>query len=174
MTTASEQGSIPSRPINTHDTAWTPSPADLADLRASVKGPLLPDTDLARPFVRFELDQTGVSGHWSVVQDGVVIARTAWGHIALWLLQQERLEAGYIKRVLDPSTDVTEAMLPPSQRLARQRERGAALAARREAARLADERRQSSLDQARAAQRLDQLLASGEFNIDTLLDPTSF
>lgn len=164
----------PSTPINDHPNAAGLTASDVADLRGSWQSGsgLAPDMDLSRASVIYELDQTGVAGHYALVQNGLVLCRTRWGHVALHLLRSERLEPGYIRRVLDPSIDPAEVLLNPLARAARARERGTAIAMAREAARLADEQRQSSLDQARARQRVEQALAKpGGLTLSDLYNP---
>ena len=150
------------------------TPHDVVNLRASVRGRTNePDLHLDQPFIRFELDQTGVGGHWAVIQGGLVRARTPQAGVALHLLQGERLRPGFIAMVMDPKRDAEEALLNPQDQARRERERGRAIAQAAEEARLVLERRHSSLAEAQAAQRLRLTLEKG-ITLDDLLDPTTF
>lgn len=170
-----ETPTILSRPINPHPTAKGLDPSDVMELRASVRGPLQPDTNQLHAHVRFELDQTGVEGHWAIIQGGLVRARTQWGHVALHVLRCERLRPGYLASLLDPSRDVTEALMDPLTQARRERERGVALATASQRAREADEARSSTMGRIRAEQALKAALSSPNgLSLDDLLDPTKF
>lgn len=79
---------------------------------------------------------------------GFTVAITPKDEVACWLLRNERIEPGFVRRILDPALPIDVALEPPEERRAYQRQQNA---------NAATARAQAAEDDAEARRRRTQL-----------------
>lgn len=99
---------------------------------------------LAAPWVTYLL----ASHEYVLHNQGYVIAITPSDDVACYLLRNERIEPGYVRRILDPALPIDVALEPPEERRAwtvQQNANAATARAQRDADALAAQRRRTQL-----------------------------
>lgn len=96
------------------------------------------------PWITFILSDHSYALH----SGGFTVAVTPSDEIACWLLRNERIEPGYVRRILDPALPIDVALEPPEDRRAWQAQQNANAAsarAQRDADAAAAQRRRTQL-----------------------------
>lgn len=89
------------------------SPADIMDLRLAAKsrGFISDGTNTGFPFITFILSDNSYALH----SQGFTVAVHSDPEVMSALLRNERIEAGYVRRVTDPKIPIDEAAMSPEE-----------------------------------------------------------